>query len=58
MPKSNTKWLLESRPREPNKEAELLDQLQCLSISQLTSLWRAVVAELKNRALKTEAVFF
>jgi len=53
--KSSTKWILESRPHEPRREEQLINQMQDLSISQLNSLWRAVVTELKARYLTAEA---
>jgi len=52
MSKSDTKWILECRKSEPELE------LQRLSVSELFSLWRAVVTELKNRVPRTKAAIF
>jgi ribosomal protein L18E len=58
MSKSNIKWNLEIDAIVVGKEAKLIDQLQRLSTSELASVWRAVVAELKSRTPKTKAMIF
>ena len=58
MGKSSTRWILHCDTMEPSKEAQMIDELQRLSISELFAVWRAVVAELKNRAPRTKAVIF
>lgn len=58
MSKSNIKWNLESDTIVVGREAKLIDQLHRLSTSELASVWRAVVAELKSRTPKTKAMIF
>lgn len=58
MGKSNTRWILHCDIMKPSKEAQVIDELQRLSISELFAIWRAVVAELKNRAPRTKAAIF
>jgi hypothetical protein len=57
MARSN-RWILHCNTTEPGKEVQLTDELQRLSISELFAIWRAVVAELKNRAPRTKAAIF
>jgi hypothetical protein len=59
MSKSYSQWIFQgSASKGSDSVKEMREQLRRLSISELATIWRAVVAELKNRLPKTEAAIF